>query len=189
MVSLYEQFNSFLVTVSTGLIMGLVYDIYWLLRYYLHFRKIGTGIGDLIFWSITTALAFFLLLVGNWGEVRLYVFLGILVGLGLYLRWLSPVARRLLVGLVQVLVKLITIIVTVILWPFRLLRKLVLVPLGFLGMALHRVLSGGKRVTRRFVAAPVARGIQRHKQWQRKHIRGLKARLHSLWSKPKPPEE
>ena len=189
MVSLYEQLNSFLVTVGTGLIMGLVYDVYWLVRYYLHFRKIGTGLGDLIFWSITTALAFFLLLVGNWGEVRLYVFIGMLVGLGLYLHWFSPAARRVLVGMVRVMIKLVTVTVAMILWPLRFIRKLVLVPLGFLGMALHRVILLSKRVTRRFIADPVARGLYRHKQWQRNRIRILKAQVRSLWSKPKPPED
>lgn len=187
MVSLSEQFNSFLVTVGTGLIIGLAYDIYWLVRHLLHLRKIGTGLGDLIFWSVTTALAFFLLLVGNWGEIRLYVFIGILVGLGLYFRWFSSVVRKLLVGMVRVLVKLAKLTVLIILWPFQLISKLVLVPLGFLGMALNRIFLGGKRVSRRFVAEPVIRVIRRQKRWQRKHIQVLGAKVLSLWKKPKPP--
>ncbi|MFZ3172531.1 MAG: spore cortex biosynthesis protein YabQ [Carboxydocellales bacterium] len=164
MVSLSEQFNYFLLTVGTGLLIGLVFDIYWLARHLLNLRKMGTGLGDLIFWSVTTVLAFFLLLAGNWGEVRFYVFMGILLGIGGYIRWLSPITRKVLVNLVRLLAKLLRFTMLIILWPFQLINKLILVPVGYLGMTLYRVIKAGEKL-----------------------IRQVKAKLRALWRQPRPP--
>jgi spore cortex biosynthesis protein YabQ len=189
MVSLSEQFNYFLLTVGTGLLIGLVFDIYRLVRHLLNLRKMGTGLGDLIFWSVTTVLAFFMLLVGNWGEVRFYVFMGILLGIGGYLRWLSPFTRKLLVNLVRLLSKLLRYTVFIILWPFQLITKLILVPVGYLGMTLHRIIKGGERLFRQLVMVPASQGVQRQKRRHRERIRRLKATLGALWRPPRPPED
>ncbi len=130
MVPLSEQFSSFVITVSTGVIMGVTYDLYWSVRERLHLRKIGTGIGDLLFWSVSTAIAFFLLLIGNWGEVRFYVFIGIILGITGYLHWFSPVIRKIFNSLLLGLIKTITLIFMLVSWPFHVIRKLAMVPVG-----------------------------------------------------------
>jgi len=91
-VSLAEQSWSFLATILIGAGAAFIYDFYAAARTSLRLRRWGTGIGDVFFWLILIPFVFGLLLPANWGEVRWYVFLGLLLGAGLYRRTLSKAA-------------------------------------------------------------------------------------------------
>lgn len=132
MVPLDQQMGSFFITVGAGLVMGLIYDFYCLLRNRLQFRRVATGVGDLVFWTVTTILTFGLLLVANWGEVRLYVFLGMAAGLGIYLRWLTVPCRRTASVIARTVQRCVRFLILIVIWPFQVLHRLVLIPLGIL---------------------------------------------------------
>jgi spore cortex biosynthesis protein YabQ len=64
-----------------------------------------TSLADLLYWLLATLVVFAGLLFGNWGEVRLYVFLGLSAGVLLYYRLFSRQAIRLLVGAIRVVAR------------------------------------------------------------------------------------
>lgn len=88
MVALDLQFYTFGVMILTGISLGLAFDVYRVIRGLARPRKLLTLVGDLLFWLFATALAGAGLLVGNWGEFRLYVFVGLFIGLLVYY-WLA----------------------------------------------------------------------------------------------------
>ena len=75
------------ITVISGILLGLCFDIYRVLRALWRPGPVWTRVGDLLFWLFAFCLLFSLLLVGNWGEMRLYVIVGWILGLWLY-SWL-----------------------------------------------------------------------------------------------------
>jgi spore cortex biosynthesis protein YabQ len=75
--------------VIAGLAIGLLFDLYRLLRWLLRPGRVGTYVGDLLFWLVLTPILFFLLLSTNGGELRLYVFVVLAVGCLLYFRLFS----------------------------------------------------------------------------------------------------
>lgn len=83
------QIENFLTTVFCGLIIGFLFDGYRVLRGIFHPTSFITGVGDLVFWVLSTLVVFISLLLTNWGEVRLYVFIGLAIGLSLYIKLLS----------------------------------------------------------------------------------------------------
>jgi spore cortex biosynthesis protein YabQ len=83
------QLENFLITILSGMLVGLLFDGYRVLRGIINPRVIITDIGDLIFWLVATLLVFGTLLFVNWGEVRLYVFVGLTIGFALYVRMFS----------------------------------------------------------------------------------------------------
>jgi len=96
--SVSTQFFAFGVTVLTGVIIGILFDFYRVLRgQKKRPRKLITNLGDLIFWLMATAIAFSCLIFGNWGEVRVYVFIGLLLGLLFYYYFCSRFLIRFLV--------------------------------------------------------------------------------------------
>lgn len=84
-ISLEAQMMAFLAMILGGFMMGLSFDIYSVLRRNKKAHNVRTGIGDLLYWLLTTIMVLFLLVFyGNWGEVRVYVYLGILIGIMAY---------------------------------------------------------------------------------------------------------
>ena len=79
-----------------------------------------------------TIVVFTLLLVGNWGEIRIYVFIGIAAGAYLYVRLLSERFQKIIRKSFIFTKKLLTKLWKVISWPFRMILKVFLIPVGFI---------------------------------------------------------
>ena len=89
MPSLLDQLHAFAVTLLGGVAMGVLYDVLRIVRGMAGRRGPLGWLLDLLYWTVVTPLMAGLLLEANRGELRLYVFLGIAAGLGLYFAFLS----------------------------------------------------------------------------------------------------
>ncbi|KJS85678.1 MAG: hypothetical protein JM58_08045 [Peptococcaceae bacterium BICA1-8] len=132
MQSIYDQLFALIVTMCIGFLAGIIFDVYRVFRGLWRPRKLGTFFGDIIFWLVMTFLVFALLLLGNWGEMRIYVFLGIAFGAYLYVHYLSKRCQKLFRTIFLYIIRILTILWRVISWPFRILYKIILVPIGFI---------------------------------------------------------
>ena len=92
------QIANFLMTIFCGLLIGGLFDGYRVVRGILTPKTLFTGIGDLIFWVVSTLVVFATLLLTNWGEVRLYVFLGLAIGIFAYMKLCSRIVTRMLIS-------------------------------------------------------------------------------------------
>lgn len=155
MESLVGQIRAFAATIVTGAAASFCYDYYRVVRGVFRLKKIGTCLGDLLFWMVTTAVVFLMLLWGNWGELRLYVFIGLGLGALIYFRLFSgPVSR--LVGIKffvifktwELLVKTVLALWAAFLFPFRLVLLVVSYPVEFLRLLFK---PAGSRI-RRWIA-------------------------------------
>lgn len=91
---LINQAGAFASTIIIGMSAGLLYDYYRAVRAAFKLKKTGTFVGDVLYWLVTTAMVFGMLLWGTWGELRLYVFIGIGLGALLYFYLLSRAVYR-----------------------------------------------------------------------------------------------
>jgi spore cortex biosynthesis protein YabQ len=113
------QFYSFFVIGLCGAVLGLLYDLLRVTRG--HYRPnwlVGAGV-DLLFWAVATLALSGGLFYGNWGEVRFYVVVGLLLGLGLYFWLASPVVRELIravIGVLEWLARLVATLVLKLVW-------------------------------------------------------------------------
>lgn len=96
------QLAVFALTVGIGLLLGLLFDCYRVARGRLRPGALATLLGDLLFWLVALIVTFALLVVGNWGELRLYVWVGFLLGAFGYRLLLSRRVVRLLLGVAVV---------------------------------------------------------------------------------------
>ncbi len=95
------QVETFVITVATGALLALVFDFYRVLRALYRPHWLLTAAADLAFWLLATGVVFAALLVGNWGELRLYAFIGLAAGAFGYYRLLSRRAVRALTGMMR----------------------------------------------------------------------------------------
>ncbi len=115
-----------------GLAMGLVFDVYRVASHRFHVARWLLPALDVVYWAAATLGVFNILLGSNQGEVRMYVFLGLGIGVtgyfGLFSNWVVKLSGKLidiLKSLFRFAWKLVnTILVVPFLWIVRLLAKL-----------------------------------------------------------------
>nr|WP_243832530.1 spore cortex biosynthesis protein YabQ [Orenia marismortui] len=72
-----------------GLIIGVFFDFYRVLRGNLNLKRIITDIFDLLFCLFTMLIIFLTLIYSNDGLIRIYIFLGVILGQIIYYYFLS----------------------------------------------------------------------------------------------------
>lgn len=119
---------------ASGVLIGILFDLYRVLAHELRFPRWLIPLLDLLYWATVTVLVFRILLYGNFGQVRPFVFLGLFAGYTLYFLGLSRTSMRIIKLLIRVVESIIQFLVRTvqvcIIRPVLLLYKLVLVILG-----------------------------------------------------------
>lgn len=129
-----QQFTTFGLTITLGFFIGILFDVYRVFSHSLHPSRIIIQIMDLLFWTGLSGLVFIVLFLGNRGEVRVYVFIGLLIGVFFYFRWLS---RKMVLWINRILRWVCKIIGGPIYW----MRRIVIVPVGWISMQFKKLLS------------------------------------------------
>ncbi|MFW5438528.1 spore cortex biosynthesis protein YabQ [Paenibacillus apiarius] len=121
-MSLYTQWMTVLLMMMSGLALGLVYDSYRVVAGQFKFPRWTIPFLDVMYWLAATLFVFQMLVKGNQGELRFYVFLGLACGAWLY----AVILSKLAVTIVMWLVKAIKAIARFVL---RCLYVLIIMPL------------------------------------------------------------
>lgn len=79
------QLYNFFIFIVLGLIVAFIFDIFRILRKKFKTNNIITYIEDVLFWLISGFLIISAIFKFNDGELRLYLFLGILIGIVMYM--------------------------------------------------------------------------------------------------------
>lgn len=84
-------------------------------------------IADLLFWIIAAAAVALCIWIFNSGIIRIYEFIGLVLGSVIYFLVFSPVILRLITSIVKNILKIIAFIFKILLTPIRFLYKIVMV--------------------------------------------------------------
>lgn len=83
-----EQLLAFLEALALGALLAFAFDLYRVLR--LRFRRLPpalSAIADCLFFLAAAVAAVLFLVYRRWGEIHLYIYVGLAVGFMLYLRY------------------------------------------------------------------------------------------------------
>ncbi|MBR3255854.1 MAG: spore cortex biosynthesis protein YabQ [Clostridia bacterium] len=72
-----------------GFIIGLLFDFFRILRKCFKTANLVTYIEDILFWILTGFLVLYTIFIFNNGEIRFFMFIGIIIGIALYILLLS----------------------------------------------------------------------------------------------------
>ena len=127
-------------TVFIGLLIGFTYDIFRLLRKTFKHPDYLTQIEDFIYWLLSTFIMFYLILIKNDGELRLFTIIGVFIGVIIYPP--PPSFLILKVGLVIInfIKKIIITILKIIYTPIKLILKILKVPLSLLTKFIYKLI-------------------------------------------------
>lgn len=114
----------FLIFVINGLLIGFIFDVFRILRISFKTKDIVTYIQDILFWLITGAIVLYSIFVFNNGEIRFYMFLGIGIGVILYIILFSKYIIEFTVQFIKILKIIIHKLLNIILVPITFIKKL-----------------------------------------------------------------
>lgn len=104
-----NQTYLFLVFSLTGVAIGILFDFFRILRKSFKTSDIITYLEDIVFWVSTGILILYNIWYFNNGEIRLFMFLGIIMGTMIYMLTLSNIIIKVFYTIIKFLKKIIII--------------------------------------------------------------------------------
>lgn len=124
-----NQAYLFTVFIVNGLLIGFLFDFFRILRKTIKTSDFVTYIQDFIFWILTGGLILFFTFKFNNGEIRLFLFLGIIMGITIYIVSLSNFIIKINVEIITFIKKILKIPIKI---TLKIYKKLFLKPISFL---------------------------------------------------------
>lgn len=105
-----NQAYLFLVFTLTGFIIGALFDVFRILRKNFKTSDFITYLEDILFWVLTGFLIIYNIWYFNDGEIRLFMFLGLIMGILIYLLLLSKFFIILMTFIIDIIKKMLKIL-------------------------------------------------------------------------------
>ena len=122
-LSMSSQAATFFATAAAGVVLGVLYDVFRILRRVLRHKTAATTIEDAIFWIISTLLMFIFLLERNFGDIRGFIFMGLALGAVLYFTMLSRFLTKFAMAVLRWLRRMLLAIILPIILIFGVVKK------------------------------------------------------------------
>ena len=112
------QFSIILYALLAGILTGLMFDLYRIIRGG-KVPKFIIAIEDTLFWILAAMIIFAFLLYTNYAFLGAYVYIFMLISLGLYMKFISKRCIKFELGVINVTSKVCRIIFKNIIYPFK----------------------------------------------------------------------
>ena len=117
---MHNEIYAFAIFILNGFLIGLLFDVFRILRKSFKTADLITYIEDIVFWILSGFILLYSIFKFNNGELRLYIFIGIFIGSIIYLITFSKIVINTCVYLIKILKKAIYIILII---PIKFLIK------------------------------------------------------------------
>lgn len=104
---LFSQFNTVFIFFLTGICIGLLFDFFRIQRKVLKTCDFITYIQDILFWIVSGLIIIFVIMKYTNGEIRIYMVLGIILGILIYFLIISKYIMKIFVCILSFLLNII----------------------------------------------------------------------------------
>ena len=143
-----NQLQLFIIFLIDGIIIGVIFDIFRILRKTFKHKDYIIYIQDILFWFITGLILLYSTFVFNAGELRAFMIVSSVLGFFIYLFTLSKIFIKINVKIILLIKKIVIQILRIIAIPIKkliaLFRKLFMKPVTFLVINLKKTIKGVK---------------------------------------------
>ena len=115
------QLYYFVLTIAAGLIIGILFDSYRIIRGFGTPGSFVTAAADILFWIFAAVLIFIYLLFTTNGELRYYTLVALIIGIIIYFKLISRVFLKTLRWVIYYIMKLFRMILMIIFYPVKLI--------------------------------------------------------------------
>lgn len=127
-----NQANLFLIFTINGIVIGILFDIFRILRKSFKTSDIVTYMQDILFWILTGFILLYSIFTFSNGEVRFYMFLGVFLGCLIYMILFSKYFININIKIIKIIKKIISIILMPIKLLIKFIKKLIIRPINFI---------------------------------------------------------
>ena len=120
-----SQAYIFLIFVVNGIFIAFIFDLFRISRKTFKTPDWLTYIEDISFWLISCIILAYSIYTYNNGQIRLYMFIGLLIGSIIYIITISKYVIRVFVSVIEKIKCILNIILRFIIIPMRMILKLV----------------------------------------------------------------
>lgn len=142
---IYTQLELFFIFIINGFGIGLLFDFFRILRKTIKTADFITYIEDILFWILTGFIILYSVFKYNDGEIRIFMFLAIIIGILLYLTLISKyllIISTTIINLIKnILIKMFKIIKIPFTILIRTIKKIFLNPISFIIIKMKKYTS------------------------------------------------
>lgn len=139
----------FLACIQIGILMGMFYDLIRILRNIIKRPHLIIQLEDLVYWLICSGFAFYMIYTHNYGAIRPFVFIGILLGGIFYFSTFSIIFMKVAVWIIDTMKKYINILINLLLMPVQWILKVLHIPFNYIVKKYIKINSIRKHKMRR----------------------------------------
>jgi spore cortex biosynthesis protein YabQ len=127
-MSLNNQFLTLGLMIGSGLGLGIFFDIYRVMTGKLNLKRWLIAVLDILYGMVAAVAVFRVLYYSNQGQLRLFIFIGLLLGIYFYYKWFSWIIIGVIVKIIQFVLWCWNVLIV---RPSLLIYKFLLIILGF----------------------------------------------------------
>lgn len=127
-----NQAYLFFVFIINGILIGLLFDFFRIARKVFNTNDMVTYIEDILFWILAGATVLYSIFVFNNGELRLFMFLGIILGGFIYMLFVSSYIIKINVKIINILKNILGVLFIPFKAIYKILHRLFFKPITFL---------------------------------------------------------
>lgn len=127
-----NQAYLFFIFIINGILIGLLFDFFRISRKVFKTNDAITYIEDILFWILAGVIVLYSIFVFNNGELRLFMFLGLILGAFIYMLFVSSYIIKINLKIINILKKIIGIFMIPFKSIYKMLHKIFLKPVTFL---------------------------------------------------------
>lgn len=127
-----EQLICFGYFISVGIIIGSIFDIFRIWRKTIHTSDIITNIQDILFCLITGIIIIISIFYFNNGELRLFIFIGIITGVIFYMLLISKYIMAISIKIINFIKKIVHLLMQPFIILINFTKKLIFRPISFI---------------------------------------------------------
>ena len=135
---MHNQVYAFAIFILNGFLIGLLFDIFRILRKSFKTPDFITYIEDIMFWILSGAMLLYSIFKFNNGELRLFIFIGVFIGTLIYMLVFSNLLINVSVYIINTIKKIIE---TLIIKPIKFIIKIIYKPTIFLCINMKKILK------------------------------------------------
>lgn len=138
-----NQAYLFLIFTINGIIIGILFDIFRILRRSFKTADIITYAQDILFWILTGIILLYSIFTFSNGEIRFYMFLGVFIGCLIYMLIFSKYFIQINVKIILTIKKIVGKLILIIIFPIKIIinfiKKIFFRPIKFITININKV--------------------------------------------------
>lgn len=140
-----QQTLLFVKSIQIGIMIAVLYDLIRIFRKMIKHPNWMVQVEDVLYWLMCILIGFSSLYMHNYGDIRLFIFIGMILGAIFYFATLSVFFMKIATWIIELAKQVIHYVIHMLSIPIKWLIRLLMIPVRFVERQLHSLCGYGKR--------------------------------------------